>query len=204
MAVSLFRPVAVNVGTGALSYDSGVQLTSGRYYFTGTPAATSTSNTLTNTQLRLVPWYVPSSCTLSRIGAEVTATGEAGSKIRLGIYADDGTGMPGALVLDAGQIAGDSATVQELTISQDLSPGLYWFGGAVQLAPSSLPTLRAVVVSTGAIPIYPTVSHATSTPGANASSVGATMTGVSAALPASFTWTGSVTTAAPRVFVKVA
>lgn len=66
----------------------------------------------------------------------------SGCVIRLGIYADNGSGFPGALVIDAGTIDGHSATVQEITISQALSAGTYWFGAVVQGVTTTQPTMR--------------------------------------------------------------
>ncbi len=88
---------------------------SGMYSYPG--CNTSTSNVLGVGTLRAFPVYVPVRTTLDRIGAEVaTLIGDVGSKIRLGIYADNGRIYPGALLLDAGTINGDSATVQELVL----------------------------------------------------------------------------------------
>jgi hypothetical protein len=149
--------------------------------------------------LRLYPWVVPNDVTLTRIGAEVTSAGEAGSKVRLGIYADDGSGYPGALVLDAGTIAGDSATVQELTISQFLPAGLYWIGAAVQVVTTTQPTVR--IQGTGNPPINITLG--TSAPSAGYSVWGFSQTGVTGALPANFTTTPSTAGSAARLHVKV-
>jgi hypothetical protein len=44
------------------------------------------------------------------------------------------------LLLDAGTIDGTSATVQSLTVSQELTRGWYWFGAAPQVATSTLRT----------------------------------------------------------------
>ena len=174
-------------------------LASGRYYYTYSPNSSTTSATLGNGTLRLVPWFVPNAVTITRIGAEVTSTGEAGSKYRIGIYADDGTGTPGALVLDAGQIAGDSATVQELTVSQTLAPGLYWVGGAVQSAPTTQPTMRT---GTATPPLH-ALPNGTTTPTAGQSTFGFQQTGVSGAF-STFSWTTGTSVAPARIFVKVA
>lgn len=221
MADSLIRPIAVNVNTGALTYTGslttseitdatltaadlaapilGGYLASGSYYVTAGQQSTATSIPSTNS-LRVVPWFVPNSVTLSRIGAEITTAGDSGSKLRLGIYADSGAGYPGALVLDAGTIAGDSNTVQEITISQALTPGLYWLGGAAQVISVTGPTVRIV---SGNI-TYPNISFGTSAPASNATTCGFLQASVSGALPGTFTASISVTTTAPRIFVKVA
>lgn len=157
--------------------------------------ATGTSNTLGNGTVRAYAWYLPHDVTLTKIGAEVTVIGDVGSKVRLGIYADTGLMRPGALAFDAGTIAGDSATVQEVTISQTLTKGLYWVAAAVQDAATLQPTVRTggalISIGLGAIP------------GAGATPAGwthgsAVTTG---ALPATFTPSGVIGTI-PRIFVK--
>lgn len=174
---------------------------SGRYYFPASQISTATSNTLANGTLRLTPWFVERAVTIDRIGGEITVIGDVGSKLRLGIYADDGGGYPGALLLDAGQIAGDSATVQELTVSQTLQPGLYWIGAAVQAVTTTQPTVRTIVSSwlPPALLIF-----GTSAPAAAATSVGHSMGGVTGALPANFTTTANTIGSVPRLFFRVA
>lgn len=115
----------------------------GQYFYTTSPQAVSTDNAHGIGLARLLPWLVRTTTTIDRLGAEVTAVGDAGSKFRIFLYSDAGNCIPGALVVDAGQIAGDSATVQELTIAATtLTPGLYWIGGAVQAVTSLQPTMR--------------------------------------------------------------
>lgn len=178
----------------------GITPRSGMYYLTTPHPSTGTSNTLGNGTGRFSPWVVRRAMRFTRIGAEVTAPGEAGSVVRLGIYADDGTGYPGTLVLDAGTIAGDSATVQEITIAQVLNPGLYWVGGVVQNAPTTQPTVRTLAADgTGLMPLT-----AGATPGANqplgVAFVGLNMTG---AFPATWpTASPNISGLAARVFVK--
>lgn len=88
--------------------------------------------------------YVPRTCTVNRIGAQVTVLAAA-STVTLGIYEDDGTGNPGVLLLDAGTIDGGSATAQEITISQLLVGGrLYHFAS---MADNGTPTVRTTVAS---------------------------------------------------------
>lgn len=168
---------------------------SGRYYFvpdyTGTGAAT-----LTTALLRAVPFIVPNTVTLTKIGAEVTIAGEAGSKYRLGIYSNT-DGRPDALLLDAGTIAGDSATVQELTISLTLTPGVYWAAGVTQVVVTTQPTMR---VSASGTPVIP-IDNGTTVPGAGAVPHGWAIAGITGALPNPF-GTPVVSGSTPRIFVK--
>lgn len=178
----------------------GGYLASGSYYFTQHHQSGVTSSTLGNSTLRLASWIVPNAISISKIGAEVTTIGEAGSKFRIGIYKDNGKGYPGDLLLDAGQIAGDSATVQELTVDQAIPAGLYWVGGAVQSAPSTQPTMR--VASSW---WQPAAIGKTTVFSAGETVQGYSQASVSGALPSTFSTT--VTTSGiqhVRIFVKVA
>ena len=112
---------------------------SGSYYSHQVATGRGTS-ALTQNVLRVGPFWVPSAGTYDRIGVEHTVLAGS-STFRLGVYADDGTGQPGALVLDAGTV--DTSTVasfQAITISIALSAGLYWVGGVAQ---GGNPTMRA-------------------------------------------------------------
>lgn len=177
------------------------RLVSGNYYFTSGQSATTTASMGANNVLKVVPWRVPSAVTLSKIGCEVTTAGEAGSKVRLGIYAD-ASGVPGALVVDGGQINGDSNTVQEATINVSLDPGLYWIGAAAQSAPTTRPTVRASLYQYAPEEAY--IGQAT-IPGTNDLWYGYGVASVSGALPSTFgTPILQTATAIIRVFVKVA
>lgn len=165
------------------------------YYYRVPNCTLTTSATLGVGSLRVSRKFVPHTVTATRIGAEVTSAGDVGSKLRLGIYADNG-GVPGALVLDAGTINGDSATVQEITISQVLSRGWYWFGGAVQVVTVTQPTVRTISNI-----LESTVTPTTAAPSSSTNNA-ALLTGVTGALPTPFTSYSSAGSA-PSVFVKV-
>jgi hypothetical protein len=151
--------------------------------------------------LRVAPWLLERTTALTRLAAEVTIVGEAGSKIRLGIWGDDGTGYPGALVVDAGQINGDSATVQEATINVTLTPGTYWLGAAVQTVTTTQPTVRTV--GAGNPPHIPLAGGST-LPAAGALILGVSVGGATGAFAATYPAGGSPTGFAPRMIVKVA
>lgn len=154
-----------------------------QYFYFASPSGVTTVNTLGNGNLRLSPWVVERPITLTRLAAEVTTIGDVGSKIRLGVYSDTGTLLPNALLVDAGQIAGDATGVQELTISLALAPGVYWIGGAVQAVTTTQPTLRAV--SNWTPPFN--LPAGTTLPGAGSSLLGWTQASVTGALPSTFT-----------------
>lgn len=172
---------------------------SGRYY--GLVQA-STSNGLTNGLLRAYPFWVPGlgSITLSRIAAEITGAGDSGCKLRLGIYADDGTGRPGNLLIDAGTIDGTSVAVQEITISQTITCGrIYHAAAVVELVSVTQPTVRTIAALAGVAADY-----GTSLPSAAANAVSYFTTGVTGALPSAFGTPGGVSALAPRLLFKVA
>lgn len=181
---------------------------SGTYVFPTSVATSGTTASLTNGTLRVSPVFIPQTLQITRMGAEVTVIGDVGSKLRIGVYADNGAGYPGALVLDAGQIAGDSATVQEITLGSTLTlnRGWYWLGGVVQSVTTTQPTVRTVgstvpPVGTGFL-LYGT----TSIPGAGSAQVGYAQSGISngSGLPANFSSTVSNSGFAPRLFFKLA
>lgn len=87
------------------------------------------------------PFWVSAPSKFDRIGAQVTVAGTAGTVVRLGIYADNGNGTPGALVLDAGTIAGDAVASAEIVISPTLSAGLYWL---VAVSQGGTPTMTCM------------------------------------------------------------
>lgn len=85
--------------------------------------------------------------TLTRLALSVT-TLAASSKARIAIWADNG-GVPGALILDAGQIDGATTGIKELTISQAVRAGVvYWFSVTLQGA-TGLQIRHAPVVGVG-------------------------------------------------------
>ena len=99
--------------------------TSGRYYTT--PSGTRTTGALANGTgaVAALPFWVGEPVTFDRIGANVT-TAVAATTVLLGIYADNGHGSPGSLVVDAGTIDASTTGAKEITISQAVTPGLVW------------------------------------------------------------------------------
>jgi len=75
--------------------------------------------------LDCIPFPVPYTMSFDAIGIRV-ATGDTGAKVRLGVYADTGELYPGTLILDAGEVAADTAGPKILSINLTLPRGLYW------------------------------------------------------------------------------
>ena len=108
-----------------------------------------------------VPVYFDGETTLSAIGLEVTTVGTAGSVVRLGVYQDDGKGVPGSLLLDAGTIDGTTTnTGAPQTISTPglvVGPGVVWFAAAGQGSPATQPVVR-MTTGVSTIPISATTA----------------------------------------------
>jgi hypothetical protein len=186
----------MTIGMGQPAFPAWV---AGSYVFLPNATNTSTSATLGVGTMRAVPFYVPHALALDRIGAEITSAGDAASKLRLGIYATGANGRPSTLVIDAGTIAADSATVQEITISLPLGPGWYWVAAAVQVVTVTQPTVRTAAA--GSFGIMP-VTHLV-TPTAGQVTSGYIQTSVTGAFPATMT-PGDIHNSFPRVHARIA
>ncbi len=81
------------------------------------------------------PLDISQPCTLDRIGVNVSGVAGAGGVSRLGLYNDDGNGLPGTLLLDADVVATDGSTGNKvITISQLVARGLLWIAYVAQVA----------------------------------------------------------------------
>lgn len=88
------------------------------------PQSPDFSYAMTTGTLFYVPVYVTSGGTATELAIDVDTTGTA-TMARLGIY-DAAGGLPGDLVLDAGEVAIGTTGTKTITISQSLDAGLYW------------------------------------------------------------------------------
>lgn len=115
-------------------------------------AAASSALSTAADALDVYPFPVPYTMSFDRIGVNVATAGAAGAKARLGIYADNGQVYPGALVLDAGEVALDSTGAKSITINVTLQPGLYWLA-RIQNSVGTMPQIygmdSAAVLSLG-------------------------------------------------------
>jgi hypothetical protein len=131
---------------------------------------------------------------------DVSVIGDSGSKIRLGIYGDTGSYYPGTLVLDAGQIAGDSATRQRSPSRKRCRPDGYWLVGVGQSITTTAPTIPPGQRVDAALPARarfepPIGQHAglLLLPGS-----------VTGALPSNFSSTVQISSRAPWLILKAA
>lgn len=97
-------------------------------YYHGVQAGASTTIALAANIAYFFPLVVGETHTFDRIAFEVTSAGTA-ANARLAIY-NVTNGQPSSLVLDGGSFAVSGTGVKTVTISQSLSPGVY-FGAIV-------------------------------------------------------------------------
>lgn len=114
---------------GTTGFSSNWNLSSGFYYRTPSTTAVLT-NTLTKNVTYFTPMITPTSVTFNRLGI-VTGSGStwtsATGTVRIGLY-EDNDGKPGNLILDAGTVTVVTATTgYEITISQAISAGKFWW-----------------------------------------------------------------------------
>jgi hypothetical protein len=164
------------------------------------PHALALGNHGPNTTLVLSPYWFPYGTQIVNLGEWINTAGAASSVRRLGVYADNGSMYPGSLILDAGTAASTATGFTSLTagpFSALTVSGLVWIGGATQVATGT------VVVGTAAN--VPGISGGSGTPPTGTSHMGGYQeTGVTGALPSTFTATRSVSNSAPRTYFKIA
>lgn len=190
------------VATGTM-FQTVAQVTDRRYFpQAASTAPPGTNGALTNGTLRVSPGFVPSPITISQLGGDVSIIGDVGSTLLIVVYRDLGSGgflYPGALE-SSGAILGDSATVQEVDVTDfTLGVGWHWFGAVVQGVTVTQPTVRSV----GGSGIVGIVNGLI--PGAGNSFLGYTAAGVTGAAPANFpAFSNNVTGTMPRVHLRLA
>lgn len=117
--------IEAELGAWGRNVFAGPVLRSGRYYFGHMTGGNTGGATFDTTRPVFGLFIARRAVTLDRIGISVT-TAAASTVARLGIYRDDGTGFPGALLLDAGEVDVSTTGGKEIIISQAITPGAYW------------------------------------------------------------------------------
>jgi hypothetical protein len=80
------------------------------------------------------PFFVPVTTTFDRIAIRTGTTFSGTASVRLGIY-NSSAGLPSTVVLDAGTVSATAlSTSYTITISQQLTPGVYWLAANSQTA----------------------------------------------------------------------
>lgn len=88
-----------------------------------------TGGTATADRLYAVPCVLPVGASYSGMTAHVD-TGNAGANARIGVYADNGSGLPGALIAEAAAFTPTATAHHDVSFAanQTLGPGLVWLG----------------------------------------------------------------------------
>jgi len=160
----------------------------------------STSGSLGIGTLRVIPMYVESGLTTTDFAVDITNGGDSGSTVRCGIYRDNGKGYPGSLLVELGSLAGDAIATPTASKTQYIPPGMYYIGGVVQNVTTTQPTVRTATTSGTQGSIATTAATALQTA---QNGVAFAQTGVTGALPATFSSSVSLAGGAPRVALKV-
>jgi hypothetical protein len=158
------------------------------------PSDISGPNSTLN-QLHVFPLWIPQAVTLDRIAVQISGS-VATATTRLGLYSPDASGgFPGTLLLDAGTVDTSTAGLKAITISQALSAGIIYVAVVNQTAAATLVGRQA--------PYSPMLgfSEPEATPTAGPQN-GWYKSGVTGALPASFSYDGAATNV-PTVWVRV-
>jgi hypothetical protein len=188
-----FQAVRAGIYTDSVSasasdpiFPSGMHV-SGRYFQINSVASTTAIPTLN--ELRLYPWPVEQSLPLASLYCQVGTAGSGDSVFRMGIYYDDGTGVPGSLAMELGAVATATNGVKELAVPSTitLAKGLYWVGGVTQ---GTTAATMVVVLQNQYAYRVPIIFGAAAF---NDTITGVRMTGVAGALPSTFTNNGGIT-----------
>lgn len=174
---------------------------SGNYY-PCVPSTSLSTSQFTANQLRLIPFVINRTVTLSALALETTTAGDAGSVARLGIYSADSNGQPSTLLAEAGTVATDAVGCPEAAFASPptLTPGAYWGAVVVQGAVTTQPTLRTANIN---IPTIPVGSPSPLTAGAVKSTFSGATVATGSGLPAS-PGTLSGSSLLPRLIFKAA
>jgi hypothetical protein len=98
---------------------------SGNYYLSPGSSVGGTTGIPANTTYYL-PIFVPVTTTFDRIACMSFTSFSGTASVRLGIY-NNSNGAPGTVLLDAGTVSITAAsTMSAITISQSLTPGIYF------------------------------------------------------------------------------
>jgi hypothetical protein len=117
-----------------------------RYYNNAVTGGALTAINYGRNNIQYLPIVISRQCTLAEIGMEITVAGDVGSVVRIAVYRSNNL-LPTTLVVDAGTINGNSASVQFITLGtpQLLTPGLYFF--AVNHNSTGAITFRSVALA---------------------------------------------------------
>jgi hypothetical protein len=167
--------------------------TQGRYQLGGySNGVSATNSTVSSGVLYALPFMVTKTTTVTTMASDIetNVTGNA----EMGIYADNGNGLPGALVLDAGNFSTNSLGTRTITgLTTVLTPGQYW----VAIVYSATPGVKGYP-NNGLIP---TLGSGSTINAASTNFAMVTMSQAYGALPSTFSTTPTYVSSAPYPIV---
>lgn len=161
-------------------------------YFTA-PNLSNNSTVNTASLLTVFPIVLGRAVTVSEMVANVSVAGGASSTVRFGIYSDNGSQYPGALVVDTGTVAtsGGTGRFSKTSMTTALSAGrIYWIGCVLDGGGGTVPTVNGMGPNpTGSYLFGNNAANAgfVFTGAANNGVIGYSQSSVSGALPSTFT-----------------
>jgi hypothetical protein len=148
---------------------------SNAYY--GPTVISTAAITITANKTYYIPFYVTGTRTFDRIAIRTNSTFSGTSTVRLGVYNNSG-GAPSTVKFDAGTVSCTAAGTQyDITISQQLTAGWYWFAFNSQTAATTNSYTGSATVS------YPTMQKFPANSGLNFHSPNWTEDSITGAFP---------------------
>lgn len=150
---------------------------------------------MVNQQMNVGPLQIDNFIVASDIGVEVTTAGTEGN-LYIVIYADRGDGYPGNLVYTtAAQVVTGTSFRGGSSLTQPITPGLYWVGCLVNGVVTTAPTVRSLTQNSKYVG-QTAGAGSTANAGYSAGSLASTP-------PTTFPSTVTVAASAPRVMIGV-
>jgi hypothetical protein len=130
-----------------------VPMKSGNYYSANGPR--STTNTATVNRTYYLPIVITSTGTLDRIQLNTGTSFSGTAVVRLGMYNMDATtGLPSTVNFDAGTVSCTAASTNySITISQAVTPGVYYLAANMQTAATTSQFWGVTRVYSPALPL---------------------------------------------------
>lgn len=176
-----FAPGEVLTAANVNGYLSNPGYSAGSYY-SNPGVGVSTEHTATLDSMFLFPFLVVEKHTFDRIGVNVSTAGTSSNVVRLGIYSST-SGEPGALVLDAGTVSSVTTGAKTITISQELTPQVYWLAVVSQVGTACKLTGIGFYTDSGSGSGFVSAGSLTPHPEPGVPRSGWVATGVTGALP---------------------
>lgn len=139
-------------GTSAFRLPT-LEIVGGRYYEPW-PGGLQTQQQLLNGYILFTPFYLPASIVVRSLLCWVSTVGDAGSKIYLGLYADNGFGAPRQLAAASPAIASDvlGPNVGVLSEPATVVSGWVWTAILQVLAPTTAATCDGYAIANNVMP----------------------------------------------------